>query len=177
MNCNKKKNNFYDSVNGHYNSMLVTLSQEECNAIREECTHYEDIRAASIEALKIVQKNRGWVSNDAIILIARILCVSVSDLEGVATFYNQIFRQPVGRHIIRYCDSIVCYLFNCEKIKEVLISLLGITTGNTTTDNRFTLLPTCCVGMCNKAPVFIIDDDIYHHVIPKKIATILERYL
>lgn len=174
-----KINNICKGINndGDSDKHVISLSKKECSAIQQECTHYEDIRAASIEALKIVQKNRGWVSDEAIVLIAEILCISVADVEGIATFYNQIFRQPVGRHIIRYCDSVVCYLLGCEQIKKVLMDILSITIGHTTIDNRFTLLPMSCVGVCNKAPIVMIDCDIYHHVISEKIIYILENYL
>ena len=66
--------------------------------------------------MKIVQKKRGWISDQAIYAIAEILQINPSDVEGVATFYSQIFRQPVGRNIIRYCDSVVCFLTGYKKI-------------------------------------------------------------
>ncbi|URJ31652.1 NADH-quinone oxidoreductase subunit NuoE [Blochmannia endosymbiont of Camponotus modoc] len=166
-----------DTSTGLTSNGFFQLSQEEYNAIQEECTHYEDMRSVSIEALKIIQKNHGWVPDEAIILVAKILCISAADLEGVATFYNQIFRQPVGRHIIRYCDSAVCYLVGCEKIKNTLTYLLNITVGSTTSDNRFTLLPTCCLGICDKAPVIMIDKDIYPCIVPEKITKLLGQYL
>lgn len=158
------------------NHDVFQLSQEECDAIQEECTHYEDARAASVEALKIIQKNHGWVPDEAIILIAKILRISAADLEGVATFYSQIFRQPVGRHIIRYCDSVVCYLIGCEKIRNTLIYLLNVTVGSTTVDNRFTLLPTCCLGVCDRAPVIMINKDIYSCIAPETIKKLLGKY-
>lgn len=170
---NIKINNMSSTV---INNGFFQLSQEEYRAIQDECTHYEDIRAASIEALKIIQKNHGWVPDEAITLVAKILRISSADLEGVATFYNQIFRQPVGRHIIRYCDSAVCYLVGCEKIKNTLAYLLDITVGSTTLDNRFTLLPTCCLGSCDKAPVIMINKDIYPYIVPEKITELLGHY-
>ncbi|ADV33877.1 NADH-quinone oxidoreductase subunit E [Candidatus Blochmanniella vafra str. BVAF] len=154
----------------------MQLTKEELSIIREECNCYESTRAASIEALKIVQKNYGWVSDDAIVLIAQILHISVSDVEGVATFYNQIFRQPVGQNIIRYCDSIVCYVTGCNAIKKTLECILNIKIGNTTKDNKFTLLPTCCLGMCDKSPVIMINEDVYSHIVLSKINKILNLY-
>lgn len=173
-----KINNICKNVNiSNEHNDVVSLSTVEYNAIKRECAHYENLRAASIESLKIVQKYRGWVSDDVIVLIAKILCISITDLEGVATFYNQIFRQPIGRHIVRYCDSVVCYLSGCEMIKRVLVNALNITIGSTTVDNRFTLLPMCCIGACNKAPVIMIDSDMYYDVISEKIVQLLERYV
>ena len=77
-------------------------------------------RAASIEALKIVQKQRGWVPDGAIYAIADVLGIPASDVEGVATFYSQIFRQPVGRHVIRYCDSVVCHISGYQGIQAAI---------------------------------------------------------
>ena len=99
------------------------LSEAERAAIEHEMHHYEDPRAASIEALKIVQKQRGWVPDGAIYEIAKVLGIPASDVEGVATFYSQIFRQPVGRHVIRYCDSVVCHITGYQGIQLSLIHI------------------------------------------------------
>ncbi|MBK4764901.1 MAG: NADH-quinone oxidoreductase subunit NuoE [Pantoea sp. Brub] len=152
------------------------LSQAECNAIKYEKKYYENTRALSIEALKIVQNNRGWISNDAIIAISKILQIPASDLEGIATFYSQIFRQPVGRYIIRYCDSVVCYINGYEDIKLFIENHLNIKPGQTTHDNKFTLLPVCCLGNCDKGPVIMINDKTYTNLKQEFIATILEQY-
>lgn len=102
------------------------LSAAEREAIEHEKHHYEDPRAASIEALKIVQKQRGWVPDGAIYTIADVLGIPASDVEGVATFYSQIFRQPVGRHVIRYCDSVVCHITGYQGIQAAIEKKLNI---------------------------------------------------
>ncbi|ACQ67039.1 MULTISPECIES: NADH-quinone oxidoreductase subunit NuoE [Candidatus Williamhamiltonella] len=158
------------------NVVPFVLSSEERDAIEEEKHHYEDARAASIEALKIVQKKRGWVPDEAIHAIAEVLGIPASDVEGVATFYSQIFRKPVGRHVIRYCDSVVCYITGYQKIQAVLEEKLGIQPGQTTKDGRFTLLPTCCLGNCDKGPTMMIDDDTHSHLQIENIDTLLEQY-
>lgn len=155
----------------------MQFTKKELNSIQEECNHYENKKAAVIEVLKIIQKTQGWVSDDSVKWVSEILHISESDIEGVATFYNQIFRKPVGRHIIRFCDSVVCFITGCELIQKKLEDLLNIGIGHTTPDNKFTLLPTCCLGMCNVAPVIMIDDNIYSNVIPDKIVKILRLYL
>lgn len=152
------------------------LSHEERESIEHEKHYYEDARAASIEALKIVQKKRGWVSNEAIQAIAHVLSIPDSDVEGVATFYSQIFRQPVGRHVIRYCDSVVCHITGYQGIQTKLQQLLNIKPGQTTPDGRFTLLFTCCLGNCDKGPTMMVDGDTYVHLSPKSIDILLEKY-
>ncbi len=154
-----------------------TLSDTERSAIEHELHHYEDSRAASIEALKIVQKARGWVPDGAIYAIGEIIGIPASDVEGVATFYSQIFRQPVGRHIIRVCDSMVCYIGGHESVVNSLQQQLGIGLGQTTEDGRFTLLPVCCLGNCDKAPALMIDDHTFGDVQPDGVAELLEAYV
>ncbi|MBD2839637.1 NADH-quinone oxidoreductase subunit NuoE [Pseudomonas sp. JM0905a] len=152
------------------------LSETERSAIEHEMHHYEDPRAASIEALKIVQKERGWVPDGAADAIGAILGIPASDVEGVATFYSQIFRQPVGRHVIRVCDSMTCYVGGHESVVAEMQKQLGIGLGQTTTDNRFTLLPVCCLGNCDKAPAVMIDDDTFGDVQPDGVSKLLEAY-
>ncbi len=152
------------------------LSNEERAAIEHEIEHYEDPRAASIDALKIVQKQRGWVPDGAIAAIGEILGIPATDVEGVATFYNLIFRRPVGRHVIKVCDSIACFLTGYDDVHAALSKKLGISMGQTTSDGRFTLLPICCLGACDKGPVLMIDDDTHGDVAPERIEQLLEQY-
>ena len=152
------------------------LSEAERSAIEHEMHHYEDPRAASIEALKIVQKARGWVPDGAAEAIGAILGIPASDVEGVATFYSQIFRQPVGRHILRVCDSITCYIGGHESVVASITQELGIALGQTSADGRFTLLPVCCLGNCDKAPAMMIDDDTFGDIKPEDINQLLESY-
>lgn len=140
---------------------IAFLSEAEQQAIRAEIAHYDSPRAASIDALKIVQSHRGWVPDEAIPAIAALLEISSVDVEGVATFYSQIFRQQVGRHVIRLCDSMSCFINGHETLLAQLQEILGIDAGQTTPDGRFTLLPVCCLGHCDKGPAFMIDDDIH----------------
>ncbi|QCI24811.1 NADH-quinone oxidoreductase subunit NuoE [Buchnera aphidicola (Rhopalosiphum padi)] len=157
-------------------STTFTLTSFEINEIEKQKKYYENSRSVSIEALKIVQKKRGWVSDPAIIEIAKILNLNPSEIESVATFYSQIYRQPVGRHIIRYCDSVVCYLTGYEKIKKALEEYLLIEVGNTTLDGRFTLLPVCCLGNCDKGPTIMINEDLHSYLNPDLISNLLELY-
>ena len=152
------------------------LSAHEREEIEHEMSHYEDPRAASIEALKIVQKHRGWVPDGACGAIGRVLGIPGADIEGVATFYNLIFRQPVGRYVIKVCDSIACFLTGYDEVLAALQSHLKIGLGQTTPDNRFTLLPICCLGNCDKGPTLMINDDTHGNLTPESIPALLEQY-
>lgn len=152
------------------------LSEAELAEIHHEMSHYEDPRAASIEALKAVQKHRGWVPDEAIGAIATVIGIPASDVEGVATFYNMIFRRPVGRHVIKVCDSISCFLTGYDALRDALMAQTGLGYGETGADGRYTLLPVCCLGNCDKGPTLMIDDDTHGPVAPADVPALLERY-
>ncbi|TAM11191.1 MAG: NADH-quinone oxidoreductase subunit NuoE [Nevskiaceae bacterium] len=152
------------------------LHPDDRAAIVHEKTLYDYPRAAVIEALKIVQARHGWVCDAAVTAIADVLGVTAADVDGVATFYNLIFRQPVGRHVIKICDSIGCFLTGYEALRAAFEKHLGIRYGGTTPDNRFTLLPVVCLGACDRGPVIMIDDDTHFNVGPDGIVALLERY-
>lgn len=152
------------------------LSESERVAIDAEREHYPDAQAVSIEALRIVQAHRGWVSDEALADVSAHLGISCADLEGVATFYNLIFRKPVGRNVILYCDSVSCYVMGCEQVRDGLCARLGIQPGQTTTDGRYTLLPVVCLGACDHAPTLMVNQDLHHDVDPARLETLLEPY-
>src|SRR3954464_11689808 len=155
----------------------IMLSEIEIQEIDHEVTLVPHKKAAVIEALKIVQKQRGWISDDSVEAIAAYLEMSAAEVDSVATFYNLIFRKPVGRHIILLCDSISCYVMGYQKIYEGLQQHLNIRFGQTTTDDRFTLLPNACLGCCDRAPALMIDNDLYADLQLDELEGILQQYL
>lgn len=152
------------------------LSKEEIERIEKEAAKFPVKSAASIEALKIVQDKQKWVSDEALAEVAGILGMSVTELENVATFYNVIFRKPVGRHVIFLCDSISCYVMGYENTLELLNKKLGISYGETTKDDRFTLLPIQCLGNCDQAPAMMVDNDLHSNLTAEKIDEVLQKY-
>jgi NADH-quinone oxidoreductase subunit E len=152
------------------------LTEQERNEIEQEMRKYRLKRAVGPEALKIVQKHRGWVSSESLTDVARLLEMTDGELDSVGTCYNLIFRKPVGRHRILVCDSVSCWIVGSERIQDYLSRRLGITFGQTTTDGRFTLLPTACLGVCDQAPAMMVDDDLHVDLDPEKIDRILEKY-
>ena len=152
------------------------LTMEEIREIEAEAVHYPKREAVSIDALKIVQKHRGWVSDESLRDIAEHIGMSPTDLDSIATFYNLIYRRPVGRHVISVCDSVSCWIMGCEQMRKHLQQRLGVGLGETTPDNRFTLLPTVCLGCCDRAPALMVDSDLHTDLDPKKIDSELENY-
>ena len=152
------------------------LTDAQRDEIAEHAGHYPEKRAASVDALKIVQRDHGWVPDAAMPEIAELLDVGVAELEGVATFYNLIYRRPVGRHVIHVCDSISCHVMDGELVMTKLKDRLGIEPGQTTDDGRFTLLPICCLGNCDHAPTLLVGRDLHNDVEPAKLGELLEQY-
>ena len=152
------------------------LSPEERQEIEAELGHYPEKRALCIDAMKVVQKRRGWVSDESLKDIAELLEMPAGELDSVATFYNLIFRKPVGRHVIMICDSVSCWIMGYDRLRDYLMKRLGVKMGETTPDGRFTLLPIVCLGTCDHAPALMVDSDLHRDLDPDKIDGILEGY-
>ncbi len=156
------------------------LSPEERQEIEAEAAHYPDRRAVCIEAMKVVQQHRGWVSDEALRDVGELLDMTVEELDGVASFYNLVYRRPVGRHVVLVCDSVSCWIMGYPRLRDHLRSRLGVDLGGTTADGRFTLLPIVCLGACDHAPVMMVDEDLHHDLDPAeqaaRVDAVLERY-
>ena len=177
-----KNNNNDFSLQQRIPSTMVTdeeidfrqyLSSAELSAIEHEAAIMETREAAGIEALKVVQQYRGWVSDDSLIAIANCLNISSAQLEGVATFYNLIYRQKVGHYVIHLCDSISCHLTGYDEILNVIKHHLNIGYGQTTADGQFTLLSNVCLGSCDKSPAMMINGKHYQYLTAESVIAIL----
>lgn len=156
------------------------LSAEERGEIEAEAAHYPYKRAVAIDALRIVQRHRGYISDETLGEVAAFLGLSADELDGVATFYNLLHRRPVGRHVIWVCDGVSCWLTGYGRLRRQLQARLGVELGQTTADQRFTLLPIVCLGACDHAPVCMVDDDLHHdldpQIHPERLDGILNQY-
>jgi NADH-quinone oxidoreductase subunit E len=152
------------------------LTREEIKEIQEEIKQYPSPAVACIDALKIIQHHRGWVSDESVKDIAQFLDISNEDVDGIATFYSRIYRKPVGRNVILLCDNVTCMIMGYQSLYEYISRKLGINFGGTTPDGRFTLLPVSCLGDCDNAPVLMINTDHYNRLTIEKIDELLESY-
>jgi len=152
------------------------LSEKEKREIEHELAHSEQPRAAAPEVLKIIQKHRGWVSDEAVADAAATLGMTAEEVDSLATMYNTIYRRGVGRHVILLCDSVSCCVAGYKGILEHFSKSVGVSLGQTTDDGRFTLLPVACLGACEQAPAMMVDDDMHGNLTPQKIDEILAAY-
>jgi NADH-quinone oxidoreductase subunit E len=132
-------------------------------------------RELVIDVLRAIQEHNRWVPDAGVELAAAILGLPVIEVEEVATFYDKIYRQPVGRHVIHLCDSICCWSRGGEEVARQLRQRLGVGFGETSADGAFTLLPTCCLGACGEAPAMMIGRETYGNLTEARIDEILEQ--
>lgn len=152
------------------------LTDAERDEIGQELRHYPTKRAACVEALKVVQRRHGWVSDDHLKEVASLLDMTADELDGVATFYSLLFRKPVGRHVVLLCDSVSCWMMGADGVRRHLEKRHGVTVGESTSDGRLTFLPVVCLGACDHAPVMMVDEDLHRDVEVPTVDRILDRY-
>jgi len=152
------------------------LTAEERVEILEEAKIYPLPQSACIDALRIVQKKRRWISDESVGDIAQLLKMSNEEVDSMATFYSRVYRKPVGRNIILICDGMSCMIMGGESIYDYISKKLGIGYAETTPDQRFTLLPISCLGDCDHAPSFMINEELYNCLTKEKIDELLKKY-
>ena len=152
------------------------LTNDEIEKINHEAKKFPFKKAAAIDALIEVQKSRGYISDEVLIDIANILDMSASELDSIATFYNLIYRKPVGKKVIRICDSVSCYILGYNKVIKSIKNHLNVNLGETTKDNQFTVLPAQCLGTCDKGPAMMINNDLYQNLSEEIVIEILKKY-
>lgn len=118
-------------------------------------------RAALLPCLKIIQDEMAYISEEAIKYLQRALDVSSVDIYGTITFYGMLTFQKQGKYVIRICNSLPCYLNGSQKMIKLLEDELGIKSGKTTPDGKFTLELVSCLGLCDKTPAMMINKEIY----------------
>ena len=154
----------------------MSLSDDEIRQLDGILGHYPDRRAAAATAMRIVQARRRWLSDEALADLGAYLSMSVEELDSLATFANMVFRKPVGRHIVLVCDSFACWSLGYAELRAAVEAEFGVRMGQTTPDDRFTLLPIVCLGACDRGPALMVDADLHGPLTPVDVTGILEAY-
>lgn len=136
--------------------------------------HYSD--SMLIAYLQDIQKDLRYLPQDALRFVARRINVSLPRLYGIATFYKSFSFRPRGRHTVHVCLGTACHVRGGARLLESFERMLGIPTGETTYDDRFSLESVRCVGCCGLAPVFMVDGHFYGKMTQEKIPQIVNRY-
>jgi NADH-quinone oxidoreductase subunit E len=139
------------------------------NDIASRIADFGKERKNLIPILQMIQDRHSYLSPDAIAFVSEYLNISICEVYGVATFYNQFRLTPPGRHEIKVCLGTACHVKGGEIILENFERKLGIKAGETTPDREFSIDKVACVGCCALAPVTVVDTKVHGHVAPSKV--------
>ncbi len=145
-------------------------------AVKDAIDKYGSTQEELIPILNHINHEVGYLPPQALEEIAQLLKVPQSQLLTVASFYQMLSLKPRGKHVIKFCESAPCHVVGGQKIWETLKSELKLEASGTTTDGKWSLVTTSCLGVCAVGPVIIVDDDIYGNITPEQIPQILSRY-
>ncbi|MEJ2586527.1 MAG: NADH-quinone oxidoreductase subunit NuoE [Deltaproteobacteria bacterium] len=150
------------------------LPRDKKEQLRKQILESEAPREQAINVMFALQKHYGYLSDEAVDEAAALLGMTPLEIEELATFYDFIYRRPVGKYVIHTCDSSICWMYGEETVMDYLSRKLDVAPGEITADGLFTILPVCCVGYCDHAPVMLINGKPYGPLTPEYIDTILE---
>ena len=131
----------------------------------ENVSHYpaDQRKSAIIYALYLAQQQGGgYLTGAAMRHVAQQIGCSAAEVEDVVTYYTMFYTKPVGKHVINVCRTLSCALLGAERVTEALTAALGVKPGETTADGTFTLMEVECLGACDRAPVVMVNDDLWH---------------
>jgi NADH-quinone oxidoreductase subunit E len=151
------------------------LPKELFEALQAKITKEEHPRELAVDVMFALQNHYRYLSDEALEEGAGLLKMTPLELEELATFYDFIYREPVGKYVIHVCDGVVCWMNGYPSIVDYLSKKLAIKPGETTEDGWFTLLPTACIGYCDLSPAMLINGRAYGPLTPEKIDDILNR--
>ena len=150
------------------------IPEELKTELKFRVAHSVTNREAAVDVMKTLQSHYGWLTDEAVGEAAEILGLSSLQVEELATFYEMIYRRPVGKKVIHVCDSISCWALGGEALLDQVATYLEIRAGEMTADGMFTLLPCCCLGNCGESPTMMIGDAIYGSLTPETAIAIIE---
>lgn len=145
------------------------------NLVKNLVEKHGKTRNSLMPVLQGIVKEEKFLSEDAMILVAKELDLSAADVYGTASFYTFLDTVPRGKNIIRICKTITCHMKGKDEIIEALENSLKIKVGETTHDKKFTLLTANCLGWCHKGPVMLVNDDVFPEITPQKAIEIIEN--
>jgi len=149
------------------------LSDIHLQRIEELKKRYQNPQSVVLEALWMWQEEHGWISEEGMKYVADKLGIPYHHVYGVVTFYTMFNKKPVGRHKIEVCTNVSCMLRNSEKIIKHIEEKLHIKMGDTTANERYTLVEAECLGSCGTAPVMQVGDNYYENLDEAKVDKIL----
>jgi NADH-quinone oxidoreductase subunit E len=144
-------------------------------SIEKKVGESEHPRELLVDVLLELQDHYGYVNDEAMGVAAELFDMTPLEIDELATFYDFIYRDPVGKYVIHVCDSAICWMNGHQSVLDLISNRLGIRLGETSPDGMFTLLPACCIGYCDRSPAMMVNRKVYGSLTPEKIDRILSK--
>jgi len=153
--------------------MAIEFKESAKKEMEKIMSRYPTKQAALLPALYLAQREFGWISDEVIEYLARLMDLPRARIYGVASFYSMFNRKPVGKYLVQVCQNISCAMLGADGLFDYLSQKLGIKEGETTPDGKFTLVKVECLGACGEAPMMQINDRYYGNLTKDKVDQIL----
>ncbi|MEW5692741.1 MAG: NADH-quinone oxidoreductase subunit NuoE [Candidatus Hydrogenedentota bacterium] len=154
---------------------MSILRDEDKDRIQGFCSIFPEKRSALLMILHYLQDNYSYVSDEIILELSEVLNIPATEMHNTFQFYTMLKKKKQGKYVIEVCATLSCSLMGSDHIIDYLENRLGIKSGETTQDGKFTLLKVECLGNCGKAPVMQINGKFYEELNENKIDKILKE--
>jgi NADH:ubiquinone oxidoreductase subunit E len=151
------------------------MTEKEQKEIRKIIEKAREKKWALIPLLQTIQNKYGYIPRESIPDIASSLGLFPSQIQGVTTFYAQLYTEPRGKNIVRVCRGTACHVRGGKTILKLVKKQLGIEEEETTPDMKYTMETVACIGVCALAPNMAINNTVYGHMNPKKVERLFKR--
>jgi NADH-quinone oxidoreductase subunit E len=151
------------------------IPQDLKEQLQAKIAEAEDPKEQVVNVMYAIQRHYGWLTDEGLEESAALVGMTPLEVEELATFYDFIYRSPVGQHVLHVCDGLVCWVYHEGSLFDYLCKKLGVCAGEVTEDGMFTVLPTACIGYCDRAPAMLVNGEFYGPLTPESIDEILER--
>ena len=151
----------------------TSAQEEQLLAVIEK---YRGTKGAMMPIMQGAQEIYGYLPVEVQTIIADKTGVSLEEIYGIASFYSQFVLNPKGDYAISVCLGTACYVKGSADILEEITANLALASGSTSSDGKYSLDATRCVGACGLAPVMMVNNDVYGRVKKEEVAGILAKY-
>lgn len=154
---------------------MIEFSTEAMEKFQKTLAKYEpETQAALLPTLWLAQEEFGYLSNEVMEYVAKLLNLAPAKVYSVASFYTMYKREPTGKHFIQICRTLSCQLRGAEEVSKIICEKLGIGLGETTPDNKYTVIEVECLGSCGTAPMMQINNDYHENLTRSKVHQIID---
>lgn len=154
--------------------MSFKFTEDNIEKITQEFKKYPLKKPVVMKALYIAQEQNGYISNEVIVEVAKLLEITPEEVLGVVTFYTMFHQKPMGKYHIQVCTNVSCMLRGGFELWDQVKEKFGISNMEVTGDGKFSLEEVECMGSCGTAPMIAVNEDYYENLTKEKVEEILE---